>query len=204
MQFIASKNNPIFKPNKKHNWEGAKVYNCGAIFHNKKYHLFYRAVNLGKNCKSSIGYAVSDNGINFKRFSKPILLPKGGLETKGLEDPRVTRLDDKFYMAFAAYDGITPRLNIAKSKDLIKWQRVGRAFSDWRFEKAGGVFAKWNSGRSMVITQPNEWSKSGGLFPEKIKNKYTMLFGEYRIWFAKSKDGKKWQADNKPFIAPRK
>ncbi len=204
MIFISSKNNPILKPNKKHNWEGAKVYNCGAIFHNKKYHLFYRAVNLGKNRKSTIGYAVSNDGINFKRFAKPLLLPKGRLETRGLEDPRITKIDDKFYIAFAAYDGITPRLNTATSKNLTEWRRNGRSFSNWRFKEARGIFIKWENGYPVTVSQPNEWSKSGGIFPEKIANEFWMLFGEFKMWFACSKDGKKWRADNRPFITPRK
>jgi beta-1,2-mannobiose phosphorylase / 1,2-beta-oligomannan phosphorylase len=203
MVFTPSKSNPILKPNEKNSWEAAKVYNPGAIYYNDKYYLFYRAVGFGRDWQSVIGYAVSKDGMKFKRFSKPLLYPKVKSEIRGLEDPRITKIADKFYMAFTAYDGITPRLNIATSKNLVDWQRTGNALSDWQFEKAGGKYIKWRDGKPVLFPQPNEWSKSGGIFPEKIKEEYLMLFGEYHLWFAKSRDGKKWKADNKPFLSAR-
>ena len=71
--FKRSKLNPILKPNPKNDQESLKVYNPGAVFHEGKYHLFYRARGSGENSYSSIGYAVSEDGENFERFSKPIL-----------------------------------------------------------------------------------------------------------------------------------
>jgi predicted GH43/DUF377 family glycosyl hydrolase len=203
MIFTPSKNNPILKPNKKNSWEAAKVYNPGAIYYNNKYHLFYRAVGFGKDWRSVIGYAASKDGVKFKRFARPIILPNGKLEIRGLEDPRVTKIGNKFYMAMAAYDGQVPRLNTAVSNDLKNWHRNGRSLSGWKLEKAGGKFIEWRDDKPKIVPQPNEWSKSGGIFPEKINNKYWMLFGEFRIWFAQSQDSKKWIADNKPFVAPR-
>jgi predicted GH43/DUF377 family glycosyl hydrolase len=203
MIFTPSKNNPILKPNKKNNWEAAKVYNPGVVYYNNKYNLFYRAVGFGKNWKSVIGFAISKDGVKFKRSAKPILLPKGKLETRGLEDPRITKVGDKCFMAMAAYDGKVPRLNTAVSNDLIHWRRNGRALSGWKLEKAGGRYVEWRDGKPKIVPQPNEWSKSGGIFPEKINNKYWLLFGEFEMWLAESKDGKKWQADNKPLISPR-
>jgi predicted GH43/DUF377 family glycosyl hydrolase len=106
--FHRSKKNPILKPKVNNSWESKKLYNPGIIFFNGKYHLFYRAVGAGKNWKSSIGYAVSDDGENFQRYDKPIMTGVTESEKRGLEDPRVTKIDDLFYMAYAAYDGITP------------------------------------------------------------------------------------------------
>ena len=40
--FARSKNNPILKPDQSNDWESKKVYNCGAIHENDKYHLLYR------------------------------------------------------------------------------------------------------------------------------------------------------------------
>ena len=60
--FTRSKLNPIIKPNPKHDWESLKVYNPGAIFHNGKYHLFYRAMGIGEDWHSTIGYTVSKDG----------------------------------------------------------------------------------------------------------------------------------------------
>lgn len=128
--FVRSKLNPILKPNIANWWEAKKLYNPGVIFFDKKYHLFYRAVGGGKNWKSSIGYAVSRDGENFQRFNEPVLTGKNNLEKRGLEDPRITKIDNLFYMSYAAYDGKTPRLSIAISKSLKNWQKKGVAFSD--------------------------------------------------------------------------
>ena len=202
--FARSKHNPILKPNINNYWEAKKLYNPGAIFYNGKYHLFYRAVGGGENWKSSIGYAVSEDGEKFQRFDKPLLFGTDNFEKRGLEDPRITKIKNTFYMAYAAYDGITPRLYIATSEDLKTWEKKGSAFSDWNFGKAGGIHAKWDE-NGKIFTKPKltEWSKSGALFPEKINGKYLMLFGEYRIWFATSDDGIKWNGDQTPFLEPR-
>ncbi|MFH1661636.1 MAG: hypothetical protein ABIA02_00860 [Candidatus Falkowbacteria bacterium] len=202
--FTRSANNPILKPVKENGWEAKKLYNPGAIFHNGKYHLFYRAVGSGENWKSSIGYAISQNGEDFQRFDNPILLGTDDFEKRGLEDPRITKIGNKFYMTYAAYDGITPRLCTAISKDLKNWEKQGTAFSNWYFEKAGGVHTKWDdNGNIFTKPKPTEWSKSGALFSEKIDGKFWMLFGEYRIWFATSDDGVNYIGDQTPFLKPR-
>ncbi|GAG91996.1 unnamed protein product, partial [marine sediment metagenome] len=138
--FTRSKLNPILSPNPKNSWENLKLYNPGVIYHNNKYHLFYRAVGAGKNWCSVIGYAVSDDGEHFTRFPKPVLKPETKEEKRGLEDPRLTKIGDTFYMAYAAYDGITPRLNIATAKDLKRWEKKGPALKNFNFEQAGGEF----------------------------------------------------------------
>ncbi len=116
--FTRSKHNPILKPNPENWWEAKKLYNPGAVFHDGEYHLFYRAMGGGEDWKSSIGYAISKDGENFERFNQPLLVSENEAEKKGLEDPRITKIGDLFYMAYAAYDGTTPSLSIAISEDL--------------------------------------------------------------------------------------
>lgn len=202
--FIRSEHNPILRPNSKNLWEAKKLYNPGAIFHDGKFHLFYRAVGSGVDWKSAIGYAVSDDGENFERFDTPLVTRVAEYEKRGIEDSRITKIDDTFYMAYAAYDGITPRLCVATSKDLKEWTKHGPVFSGWMFDKAGGVRTKFDeNGKPFNKPRLVEWSKSGGIFPEKINGKFWMIFGEYRMWFATSDDGIKWTGDQIPFLAPR-
>lgn len=202
--FIRSEHNPILRPDPKNLWEAKKLYNPGAIFYDGEYHLFYRAVGNGIDWKSAIGYAVSKDGENFKRFDTPLLIGASAYENRGLEDPRITKIDDTFFMVYAAYDGITPRLCVATSSDLKEWTKYGPIFSDWMFDKAGGIRTKFDeNGKTFNEPRLNEWSKSGGIFPEKINGKFWMIFGEYRMWFATSEDGIKWTGDQAPFLAPR-
>jgi predicted GH43/DUF377 family glycosyl hydrolase len=204
--FIRSKINPILKPNPNNVWEGFKIYNPGAIFAEGKYHLFYRAMNRGEDWKSSIGYAVSSDGEYFERFDKPILEAETPEEKRGLEDPRITKVDDTYYMAYAAYDGTNVRLNIATSLNLKKWTKHGKAFSNFEFLKNGGHVFKCENGQIIKNDQKaigKERSKSGAIFPEKINGRYWMLFGEYNIWLANSDDSIHWNVLPGVFLSPR-
>jgi predicted GH43/DUF377 family glycosyl hydrolase len=210
--FLRSKHNPIIKPNPKHKWESLKVYNPGAIFHDGKYYLFYRAMGIGEDWHSSLGYAVSKDGEKFKRFSKPMFErdKSNPFELRGFEDPRIVKIGNTFYMTYAVYDGKTPRLHIVTSQNLKKWNKKYRVLKDFRLTKQGGVFVKWKDGKPIEINNPSEpekdeRTKAGAIFPEKINGKYWMLFNEYRIWLASSKDGIEWEVNPKtPFIEPRK
>ena len=209
--FTRSKYNPILTPNSKHRWEALKVYNPGCLFYKGRYHLFYRAMGSGADWHSVIGYAVSKDGEKFERFSKPILDRdlNNPLEHRGLEDPRITKIGNKFFMAYAAYDGKVPRLHIATSSDLQRWQKHPPAFENFCFTKMGGVFVKWKGGKPIESDKPesakkDERSKAGAIFPEKIGGKYWMLFNEFRIWLANSDDGIRWEVLPGPFLGPRK
>lgn len=166
-------------------------------------------MNKSEDWYSSIGYAVSDDGEHFKRFSDPLLAPnpKNELEKRGYEDPRITKVGDTYFMTYAVYDGIEPRLNIATSKDLKNWEKHGQAFTDFRFIQMGGVFPRWKTGKLRDIHKPkgkDERSKAGGIFSEKINDKYWMLFNEHRIWLAHSEDGIEWKVIPEVFLKPRR
>ncbi|HXN05203.1 MAG TPA: hypothetical protein VN895_10265 [Candidatus Acidoferrum sp.] len=47
--------------------------------------------------------------------------------TAGVEDPRITFVDSlkTYVMAYAAYGPLGPRIGLAVSRDLMKWQRLG-------------------------------------------------------------------------------
>jgi predicted GH43/DUF377 family glycosyl hydrolase len=203
MLFTRSQHNPILLPVKDHVWESLKVYNPGIIYHKNRYHLFYRAVGRGEDWHSSIGYALSENGEKFKRFKTPLLEPELKIEKRGLEDPRITEIKNKFYLTYTAYDGTTARLVLATSDDLKNWQHRGEMLPNWDAKKAHGFTVPWDEAQQTSAAK-HHWSKAGGIFPEKIKNKYWLLFGSRHLWLASSKDGIKYEPNLKPFIKPRK
>lgn len=198
--FERSLKNPILKPNKKIPWESFKVYNPGAWYENNEYHLFYRAV--GKAWITKIGYAKSKDGENFIRNKKPILGPETDIEIGGVEDPRIVKIENKYFMSYTAFDRVVPRLCLATSKDLKKWQRHGEMIPNWDFTKAKGFVVRWGKARLNPIAR-KKWIKAGGIFPEIINGKYWMLFGDRNIWLANSQDGIHWQPIWEPFIRPR-
>lgn len=166
---------PLLEPNPANEWEAGAVFNCAIIIHQEKIHMIYRATNITSNGLqgnyiNSFGLATSDDGINFKRLSKPVLSNDVYQEARGPEDPRIVKIDDIFYMMYTGFGGHFDgdyRICLATSKDLHSWHRHG-----------------------VVLEEPN---KDASLFPEKINGKYWMFHRRFPdIWLAESDDLKTW------------
>jgi len=124
------KQNPILKPNRDQSWEAYAVFNGCPVEKNKHIYLLYRALSLPHFHSltntvlnvSNIGIAQSRDGINFfnrKRF----IVPDQDWDKFGCEDPRVTKLDNEYYIFYTALseypfkaEGI--KVGLAISKDL--------------------------------------------------------------------------------------
>jgi len=103
MKLRRYEHNPILQANPDREWESGAVFNCGAVLgEDGLVHLLYRAIPAGytekldgtgyDNYISSIGCAVSKDGIAFSRHEQPVIEPTEEYERFGCEDPRVTRL----------------------------------------------------------------------------------------------------------------
>lgn len=158
--------NPILAANKNNKWESGAVFNCSVAYDKNIFHMVYRAVASGfspiksggyKNYISAMGYAKSKDGINFERFSKPIIKPEYKWERYGCEDPRITKLGNTYYIFYTALsepaygkkEGV--RIALATTKDFKKIKKYG-------------------------LIGPNVKSKAGTIFPEKINGEIGMLF----------------------------
>jgi predicted GH43/DUF377 family glycosyl hydrolase len=171
--------NPILTPNPQHAWEALNTFNPGVIYHNGIFHMFYRAQGL--DYTSRIGYAISEDGVHFKRLDQPLVTPQGEWETRGVEDPRITYLADegRFIMAYTAFSplGITPMF--AESSNLLTWKRIGPLVK-------------------------NEDNKDHVLFPRKIGGRYVAFHRRPpSIWIAFSDDLYQWE-DFAVVFNPRK
>lgn len=166
---IKHENNPIISPNRENYWEALQTFNPGAVLIDDKVHLLYRAV--GPDGVSRLGYAVSDDGINFdERLPYPVYehIPKvrkfniysylSGGSFGGCEDPRLVCIDDddKIYMTYTACDGgLRVGLTSIDIDDFLE--------------------NKWRWSRPSLISPPGEIHKNWLIFPEKIKGKYVIL-----------------------------
>lgn len=100
------------------------VLNPAVISHNGSIHIFYRAV--GKGNHSSIGYCRFSSPLEIaEQHDEPILIPQFDYEVHGVEDPRIVKIDDLFYLTYTAYDGINALGALAVSRDLQNWEKKG-------------------------------------------------------------------------------
>lgn len=155
--------NPILKPKSKNRWESQATFNSTALYLDGKIHILYRA--MSKNSTSTLGYATSKNGyITEERWPYPIYSPREDFEMKkrpgnsGCEDPRLTRLGDKIYLTYTAYNGYNPPA-VALSSIYVK---------DF-LEK------KWKWKKPILLSQPGQANKNWVFFPQKINGKYAIL-----------------------------
>lgn len=125
MPFVRHPNNPILTPDPLNPWEALNVFNPAVIYHQGLFHMLYRAQGL--DYVSSLGYAVSPDGLQFNRLREPVLAPEGPEERRGVEDPRVTYMEaeNRFIMAYTAYSDLGTTPMFAESENLITWQRIG-------------------------------------------------------------------------------
>nr|MBP8244612.1 hypothetical protein [Chitinophagaceae bacterium] len=96
-------------------FENEGVLNPAVIRENDIIHLFYRAVSKGNY--SSVGYCRLSGPLTVaERSDSPLLFPQFDYESKGMEDPRIVKIDDLYYLSYTAYDGINALGALAVSK----------------------------------------------------------------------------------------
>jgi beta-1,2-mannobiose phosphorylase / 1,2-beta-oligomannan phosphorylase len=163
-KFTRAKENPIILPIKGHSWETKLTFNPATIYLGGKVHILYRA--MSDDNTSTIGYAQSKDGIHIDhRSSEPIYIPRESFEQKltpggnsGVEDPRLTKIGDKIYMLYTAFDGKNP------PRVALTWIKVKDFLAQ-----------KWNWTKPVLISPPDLDDKDAALFPEKIKGKYLVI-----------------------------
>lgn len=116
---------------------------------------------------SYIRIARSKDGRNFTVDEKPFIYPSISLEIFGIEDPRITKIEDTYYIYFSAVSPAGVGEVLVKTKDFHN------------VEHCGMIFAPEN--------------KDVLIFPEKINGKYYALHrpvpkatGNPEVWIAES------------------
>ncbi len=138
-------------------WESAGTFNPAVVIHDGKIVMLYRAQDA--HGTSRLGYAESADGIHFTRRPQPVLSPEAEYEKDGgVEDPRLVKFGDTYYLTYTGYNTKDAQLCLATSRDLIHWDRKGILLPAYK--------GNWNTG----------WTKSGAIVPEKIDGKYWMYF----------------------------
>ncbi len=134
---------------------------------------------------SHLRLAISTDGTTIDEIEpQPALAPLEPYEEFGVEDPRITKIGDTYYITYVGVSrhGIVTAL--ASTKDFLTYDRHG------------------------VILPPE--NKDVVLFPEKINGKYWMIhrpypntrFGMPEMWLASSPDLLNW-GDHHPLLGGR-
>jgi len=177
------KNNPILTKNDVP-YPVATVHNAGMIKYDGKYIMLFRS-HL-HNGRSVVGIAQSKDGYKFKVAPEPFLVPsKNGefseYEEYGVEDVRISQIDDNYLLTYSAYSRHGVRIGLAKTKDFKTVERIS------------------------LITQSD--LRNVVIFPEKINGRYVRLdrphseISKWSIWISYSPDLIHW-GDSKVIIKP--
>src|ERR1700733_671148 len=155
---------PVLSP-KGDTFESAGTFNPAVVKKDRQFVMLYRAQD--RKGTSSLGYAISDDGIHFTRRPEPVMASETAYEKGGgVEDPRLQQIGDTYYLTYTAYNNVDgggadkkdAQLCLATSMDLIHWQRKGVIIPSFK--------GKWNV----------KWTKSGAIVPDKINGKYWMYY----------------------------
>jgi len=155
--------NPIISPREGLLWEEKGTFNPTAFYENGSVHILYRAVSNDR--VSRIGYARSTDGFYIvERLHEPIYSPREEFEQKtvedggsGCEDARITKIGDRLYMCYTAFNGKDARVAITSI-----------SVQDF-------LARNWNWEKPTVMTEPGVFDKDGSIFPEKINDKFAIF-----------------------------
>ena len=130
--------------------------------------------------------ARSEDGLNFIVDDEPCMLPVDDgpfalWEENGLEDPRLTRIGEWYFIMYTAVSRYGHRIALARTKDFERFERIA------------------------LVSGPG--NKDGVLFPEKINGSFARLDrpignGVGSIWISYSPDLKNW-GQSELVISPR-
>ncbi len=140
----------------------------------------------GRSFLSSISHlrlARSRDGVTFEIDPQPTILPEGPWETYGIEDPRITLVEDRYLIQYTAVSPHGVAVGLMGTRD---WKT---------FERLGLIFPPQN--------------KDVCIFPRRINGRYVALhrpdagdFAKPSIWMARSPDLLHW-GDHRPLVSPR-
>jgi predicted GH43/DUF377 family glycosyl hydrolase len=165
---------PVLAPMPDLSWASGAVFNPGAWYDGNTVHLLFRSVPAGyrriplpqsrpgepawgfEPYVSYIGYAHSRDGIHFTVRSEPFIQPDAPYDRFGVEDPRISRIDDLYlitYTALGAPAFATPgcvRIGLASTRDFRSVTKHG-------------------------VVGPEMTDKDAVIFPKRIRGRIAML-----------------------------
>jgi predicted GH43/DUF377 family glycosyl hydrolase len=153
----------------------ATVHNAAVTRYEDRYIMIFRSHLL--NGRSILGYAESKDGFHFLVAREPFMVPADAgifkeYEEYGVEDPRITIIENEYLMTYSGYSRHGVRIGLAKTRDFKTLERVA------------------------LITEADY--RNVVLFPEKFDGLYARLdrphseISPWSVWISYSPDLKFW------------
>ena len=166
--FTSYEHNPVFAGTGRDTWDKNIRERGYSLYEDGLYRLWYTGYNDDLSDNRFLGYAFSNDGLNWTRYSGNPLITD-----EWVEDMQVVKQDGMYYM-FA--EGRNDIAHLLTSEDGIHWQNVG----DLDVRKTNGEpISKGPYGT------PTVWIENGTWFLFYERN-------DLGIWLASSKDLKIW------------
>ena len=172
------------------------VFNPAATMYQGKVLLLVRVEN--RKGISHLTKAISNDGIkNWKIDEQPTFeadpqnYPE---ESWGLEDPRITWLDEikKYAIVYTAYSLSGPLVSIAMTEDFKKFSRLGAVtLPD---NKDAALFSRRINGNWWMIHRPIVQNHGGGAHIWISQSKDLIFWGKHKILFS-AREGAWWDAN---------
>jgi len=141
------------------------VFNSGIVKYKGNYVMICRVENSALFDKFWI--ADSEDGYHFKPRPAPVEMPYDNLLFKKyaesmIYDPRVTKIQDTYYMVHAAHSGHTCRLSLMKTEDFKKFKWMG--FISETDNRNGVLFPEKINGLYARLDRPNTGANTGDIW----------------------------------------
>lgn len=176
--------NPILSPCPAHPWEDLAVFNPAVYYDEQagEFTMLYRAAESGPEYKCYFGLAKSRDGCHFDRVSdQPALnLSVEGFDGATIQDPRITKMGDWFYVTYAARHfpfgqfwnpEVKKRYAIPDvPPEFPRYLRINATLTGLAMTRD---FRTWI--RAGWLTDPLLDDRDVILFPEKINGQFAML-----------------------------
>lgn len=167
-------------------FENEGVLNPAVIKEGNHVHLFYRAVSNGNY--SSIGYCKLEGPLTVvQRNEAPVLHSEFRYESHGVEDPRIVKIENEYFLTYTAYDGVNALGAIATSTDLIHWKKHGILVPQITYTRfveltesipLNEKYCRYNNHEGILIKEGEQillWDKNIIFFPRRIKGNLLFL-----------------------------
>ena len=175
------------------------VFNPGATVFEGRTLLLLRVEH--RTGLSSLVVATSADGLTDWRIERERGLepdPELIEECWGIEDPRITRIGDEYYVVYVGYSAYGPLVSLAKTRDFVNWERCGVLQSPE--DKDAALFPVTFDGRWALIHRPVTSAPGLGAHMWLSFSPDLHYWGDLRVLLAARRGG--WWDANKVGLGP--